>query len=134
MVKIYFRDSGLFHSFLGVTDFQSLQRQPKIGASFEGYAIKECIKALLLGNHHFSFYRAHSEAEIDLVWEKNGLRYGVECKYSDVPRFTKGNHVALKDLDIQKLFVVYPGKERRMISNQVEWVPVHLIPEIANGK
>ncbi len=132
--KIYFRDSGLFHSFLGVTDFQSLQRQPKIGASFEGYAIEECIKALSLGDQHFSFYRAHSGAEIDLVWEKNGLRYGLECKYADVPRLTKGNHAALTDLDIQKLFVVYPGKERRMISNQVEWVPVHLIPEIANGK
>jgi predicted AAA+ superfamily ATPase len=130
--KLYFRDSGLFHSFLGVHDFHSLERQPKIGASFEGYVIEECIKSLSLGENNFFFYRAHSGAELDLFWESNGYRYGLECKYADVPKLTKGNHSALIDLDIHKLFVVYPGKERRTLSDQVEWIPIHQLSEIKN--
>src|SRR5476651_573065 len=44
--KVYVRDSGLLHALLGISSFTVLDGHPKIGASWEGYAIEEVLKAL----------------------------------------------------------------------------------------
>ena len=52
-----------------------------------------------------------------------GQRIGVEIKREDAPRMTKSMHVALKDLKLDKLRVVYPGPHRYQIAPKVECVP-----------
>ena len=43
--KIYFRDSGLLHTILGIENREQLLMHPKIGASWEGFALEEVIRA-----------------------------------------------------------------------------------------
>jgi predicted AAA+ superfamily ATPase len=39
--KVYLRDSGLLHALLGISSFAALEAHPKLGASWEGFALEE---------------------------------------------------------------------------------------------
>ncbi|MFG0318248.1 MAG: ATP-binding protein, partial [Planctomycetota bacterium JB042] len=43
--KVYFRDSGIFHQFLGVETRDQLDVHPRLGASWEGFALEEVIRS-----------------------------------------------------------------------------------------
>ena len=66
----------------------------------------------------------HNGAEIDLVLFKNGRRIGVECKRADAPTLTPSMRIALADLKLDQLIVVYPGERRYALAGQVEVVPL----------
>ncbi len=42
--KVYFRDSGIFHTLLGVNKKDTILRHPKLGASWEGFALESVIR------------------------------------------------------------------------------------------
>ena len=42
--KIYFRDSGILHYWLGIKNWEQLQNHPKLGLSWEGLAMEEVIR------------------------------------------------------------------------------------------
>lgn len=44
--KVYVRDSGPLHALLGISSRRELEHHPKVGASWEGYAVEEVLKAL----------------------------------------------------------------------------------------
>ena len=62
--KIYLRDSGLLHALLQLTTVADLQSHPKLGASWEGFALEQVIAAL--GNRDVYFWATHGGAELDL--------------------------------------------------------------------
>ena len=105
--KVYLRDSGLLHAFLGVPSFRALEGHPKLGASWEGFVIEEVLHAV--GERNAFFWSTQAGAELDLLVILNGKRYGVEVKYADAPGMTKSMHIALHDLKLKHLFVAYPG-------------------------
>ncbi len=120
--KIYVRDSGLLHQLLGVDSLKALLTHPKIGASWEGFVIEQ-----LLGSvpHDEAFFWAtHQGAEIDLVLRRGDELLGVECKRTDTPRLTRSIVIALEDLGLDRVAVVYPGVKRFPLSEQVEAVPL----------
>jgi predicted AAA+ superfamily ATPase len=120
--KIYVRDSGLLHTLLGIENQRDLEFNPKVGASWEGYAVEEVLKTM---NPDQAYYWAtHQGAEIDLVLFKRGKRIGVECKRMDAPTLTPSMRIALKDLKLDQLFVVYPGDRRYSIGDRVDVVPL----------
>ena len=120
--KVYVRDSGLLHALLGLASRRDLEHHPKVGASWEGYAVEEILKAL---NPDDAYYWAtHNGAEIDLVLFKNGRRIGVECKRMDAPTLTPSMRIALADLKLDELRVVYPGEKRYPLADRVEVVPL----------
>jgi uncharacterized protein len=106
--KIYFRDSGLFHTLCGVRSAAELLTHPKLGASWEGFALEEIIQARQ--PEQSWFYAVHSGSELDLLMELNGKRIGVEFKRADAPTATRSMHLAIADLGLHELWVVYPGK------------------------
>ncbi|MDD5676308.1 MAG: ATP-binding protein [Chitinivibrionales bacterium] len=118
--KIYFRDSGLLHQLLGIATAQDLLVNPKSGASWEGYIIEEIIH--LYKPDEAYFWATHNNAEIDLLLTKNGHTIGVECKRSDAPKITPSMHIALNDLKLSKIYVVYPGDTSYPLSNQIQAV------------
>ena len=69
------------------------------------------------------FYNVHSGSELDMFFLHSGKRVGVEIKREDAPRMTKSMHVALEDLRLDKLRVVYPGTHRYKLAPKVECVP-----------
>ncbi len=120
--KVYVRDSGILHSLLGLNDLEALSGHPKFGSSWEGFAIEQI---LTLANNRSAYYWAtHGGAELDLMLTLNGLRYGFEFKASDAPGSTRSMRIALRDLSLEHLFVIYPGREAYAIDGRISVVPL----------
>jgi predicted AAA+ superfamily ATPase len=122
--KIYFRDSGLLHQLLGIRNRRDLLTHPKSGASWEGYVIEEVIK--LLQPDDAFFWATHGGAELDLLLMMDGRRLGIEVKRMDAPRLTPSMRIALEDLRLDRLLVLYPGEQRYPLAERVEAVPFKL--------
>lgn len=125
--KVYVRDSGLLHQLLGIEDQTALLHHPKLGASWEGFAIEQ----VLATQEHAeaAFWATHQGAEIDLLLRRKGKLYGVECKRADAPRMTPSIRIALEDLGLERIAVVYPGTRRYPLGERVEAVPLHSLAE-----
>lgn len=105
--KLYVRDSGLLHSLLGIDSFAALEGHPKLGASWEGFALEQVLR--VVGERDAYFWRTQAGAELDLLMVRGKRRFGFEFKYADAPAVTKSMHVARADLGLERLFVVHPG-------------------------
>lgn len=117
--KIYFRDSGIFHSLLGVGDFNALLRYPKLGASWEGLALEEVIRFEQLSPGSCYYWATQADAELDLLIFKNSKRQGFEFKYTDAPKITKSMKIAIQDLKLDQLTVIFPGKQEFPLAKNV---------------
>jgi predicted AAA+ superfamily ATPase len=120
--KVYVRDSGLLHSLLGIADRRDLENHPKVGASWEGYAVEEIIKAIQPDETYY--WATYNRAELDLLLFKNGRRIGVECKRADAPVLTPSMRIAMSDLKLDHLYVVYPGEKAYTLGKKIEVVPL----------
>lgn len=120
--KIYIRDSGLMHQLLGIRSELDLLSHPKSGASWEGYVIEQVL-AQAQPNEAY-FWATHNGAELDLFLLKDGKRIGVECKRMDAPKLTPSMRVALADLKLDRLLVIYPGEQAYRLAEQVEVMPL----------
>jgi predicted AAA+ superfamily ATPase len=125
--KVYVRDSGLLHRLLGIDSPKALMTHPKVGASWEGFVIEQVLAAE--PHDEAFFWGTHQGAEIDLILSRGGRLLGVECKRADAPRMTKSIGVALADLDLDRVAVVYPGDRRYSLADRVEAVPVSDLAE-----
>jgi hypothetical protein len=127
--KIYIRDSGLLHQLLGLGSERELMTHPKLGASWEGYVIETVLHAVHPDEAYF--WATHQGAEIDLILRKKGKMVGVECKRSDAPGMTPSIRIALDDLKLDAVAVIYPGSRRFSIAPNVEVVP---LSDVAGGE
>lgn len=118
--KIYIRDTGLFHFLLGVSEPQDVLRHPKLGASWEGFALEEILKHHQAQPGEYFFWSTQADAELDLLIFKNGKRYGFEFKYTDKPRLTKSMHIALQDLNLEQLTVISPGEHHFVMADKIQ--------------
>ena len=128
--KIYLNDSGIFHRLQSIDSPVNLESHLKLGASWEGFALNQLIQLSGLEEDRFFFWATQSGAELDLFWQKNGKNYGAEFKYSDAPRRTRSMTTAISDLDLECLWVVYPGKEVYAIGSKASVVPISEIESI----
>lgn len=129
--KIYFRDSGILHALVGIHDEKQLYNWPTIGTFWEAFALEEVIRVLQAEPEECYFWGTQSEAELDLLVIKNGKKIGFEFKYSDKPGTTKSMHIALRDLSLNGLIIVYPGTEIFPLSDTII---VCGLEAISNGK
>jgi predicted AAA+ superfamily ATPase len=120
--KVYVRDSGVLHALLGLSDRHALENHPKVGASWEGYALEEILKATQPDEAYC--WATHNGAELDLLLFRKGRRTGIECKRADAPGMTPSMRIALADLGLDELKVVYPGTKRYALAHNVEVVPL----------
>ena len=120
--KVYVRDSGLLHALLGVRTDAELLHHPKCGASWEGYAIEEALNLVQPDDAYF--WATHQGAELDLLLLKDGRRFGMEIKRTDAPTLTPSMRIALDDLRLEHLIVLYPGMRRYPLSTRVTAVPL----------
>lgn len=115
--KIYLRDSGILHSLLSLGDWDSLLAYPRVGASWEGFALEQVLLALRLPEAYF--WATHGGAELDLLFFQRGKSYGVETRFSEVPQVTKSMRSALADLELEHLWVVHPGPNSYPVEEKV---------------
>jgi predicted AAA+ superfamily ATPase len=125
--KVYIHDSGVLQQLLGIRSETEMLAHPKCGASWEGYAIEETLK--IVQPDEVYFWATHQGAELDLLILKDGRRLGVEAKRMDAPALTPSMRIALQDLHLEQLVVLYPGSKSYTISEQVTVVPLNVLAE-----
>ena len=115
--KIYIRDSGILHALLNLDSLHVLQGHPKLGASWEGFALENLLS--VLEERHAYFWGTQSGAELDLFYNKGGTRLGAEFKYSSTPKITKSMRIAISDLQLDHLYIIHPGTEQFALSAEI---------------
>lgn len=122
--KIYIRDTGVLFSLLGIQDESSLLLHPKLGASWEGFAIEQVISSLHADPDNCFFWATHASAELDLFILHKGQRLGFEIKYGSAVKATASMKLAINDLNLDKLTVIYSGNKRYKLSEKIEAIPL----------
>ncbi len=107
--KVYFQDMGIMHALLNVPDHASLEGHPKIGASWEGFALEQVIRIYRADAEECFFWATHTNAELDLLIARGNTTLAFEFKYSSTPRITRSMHAALRELDLDRITIVCPG-------------------------
>jgi len=119
--KVYVRDSGLLHSLLGLRSKAEQLAHPKLGASWEGFLLEQVLQLAQPDEAHF--WATHQGAGLDLLMFKHGRRVGVEFKRADAPKLTPSMRIALDDLHLDRLIVIYPGNKSYPLAANVKVVP-----------
>ncbi len=130
--KVYIRDTGVLHALEDIGSTKQLWTHPRMGASWEGFALEE-----VLG--HFRprqawFYGTQAGAELDLFFLYKNKRIGVEFKRSATPTITRSMHIAMEDLKLDKLYFIYPGELHVKLAPKVEAVPLAKLRELVPVK
>ncbi len=125
--KVYVRDSGILHALLQLGSAETVLAHPKSGASWEGFVLEQVL-------HHARpaeayFWATHQGAELDLLMFKHGRRVGVEIKRADAPSLSPSMRIALQDLRLDRLLVIYPGDKPYRLGPNVDVVPAASIAE-----
>jgi predicted AAA+ superfamily ATPase len=132
--KIYIRDSGILHTLLGLEDGDALRFHPKIGPSWEGFAIEMIIRKYGCDEGQCYFWSAYGRAELDLMLLSGSRRIGFEIKHTDRPGATRSLQIAREDLKIDEAFVVYPGKARFPLGQGIEAVGLETLIDKGHEK
>ncbi len=126
--KLYLRDSGLYHSLLSIETESALYDNPKLGSSWEGFAL-DCVWRSIGKSDEQAYFRAtHSGAEVDLFWQHEGSNWACEFKFSDAPKITKSMLSAIENLSLKRLWVIYPGNQVYKIHPQIYVLPLQSVP------
>jgi hypothetical protein len=129
--KTYLRDSGVLHALLHLPTHHDLLGHPKLGASWEGFAMEQTLS--VLGLRDVYFWATHGGAELDLFAMIGGKRLGFEFKYSDAPSLTRSMRVAVQDLQLHRLLVLYPGSETYPLSDLITVAPVGVVRDLIDS-
>jgi uncharacterized protein len=120
--KIYLRNSGLFHALLLIKDYAKLSALPSLGFSWEGFCIEQIISLTNSREEECFTWSVQNGPEVDLVLTKRNGVFGFECKVGDAPKRTSSMISAVKDLNLAKLFVIYPGDLDYPLDDKIEAV------------
>lgn len=126
--KVYLRDTGILHSLLNIADRHELLGHPRLGASWEGFAVEQVLYAVRPVEAYF--WATQSGAELDLLFFSGSRKFGVEFKFNEAPKVTKSMHSALADLHLQHLWVIYPGKDRYPAHEKITMLPLSSISSL----
>jgi predicted AAA+ superfamily ATPase len=113
------------HHLLGLETEKAVLSHPKLGASWEGFVIEQ-----VLATEPFDeawFWATHQGAEIDLLLRRGDRLLGVEFKRADAPKLTASIRIALDDLGLERVAVIYPGAKRYPLGDSVEAVPLQTL-------
>lgn len=124
--KVYIRDSGQLHGLLHLSDSAHLEEHPKLGASWEGFALEQVLR--ITGDRDAYFWATHGGAELNLLVFWQGRRVGFEFKFNDAPGMTKSMQVASRDLALDRLLVVVPGAASYPLGPTQEVVSIRDLP------
>lgn len=129
--KIYIRDSGILHALLQLKTLGDVQSHPKLGASWEGFALEQVMAVLETRDAYF--WATHAGAELDLLVMLGGKPYGFEFKYADAPGTSRSMHAAIQDLALEHLWVIYPGQQEYPLDDKISVVPISAVPRIGES-
>ncbi len=125
--KVYFRDTGLLHSFLGIDSPSALHVHPARGLSWEAFVIDQLISAFqrIRPGSQAYFWRTATGQEVDLLIDLGTRQVPFEIKLHSAPRLddARGVLTCMQDLQLRKGYVIYPGRETFSLGHQVTAIP-----------
>ena len=122
--KVYLTDSGLLHTLLGPHTQRDLEGHPKLGASWEGFALEQVTRVLEARPEECFFWATHAGAELDLLVVRGRRRRGFEFKRTDAPSITPSMRIALADLHLDRLDVIHAGKHAFPLADRIHALPL----------
>jgi predicted AAA+ superfamily ATPase len=129
--KVFVEDSGLLHALLGIESESDLAGHPKVGASWEGFLVKEIVERLNARTEECFFWATHSGAELDLLIVSGQRRLGFEVKRTSAPRLTRSMAAVREDLGLERLDVIHAGDRTFPLAQNVRAVAAsQLLDEI----
>lgn len=120
--KYYFRDTGLLDNLLVIPNGHNLLGHPKVGASREGFVLEQALQ--ILHPNAAYFWGTHAGAELDLVFQSGGNRYGIEIKFNEAPTLTPSMRIASSELSLEHLWIIYPGNETYPVMKNITALPL----------
>lgn len=123
--KIYIRDTGILHTLLGLGTKVAVERHPKLGASWESFAMNQVIAQKAARAHECFFWGTHSGAELDLLIVRGEERLGYEFKRTESPRTTKSMHSAIQTLELTSMCVVHAGPKSFQMTESIDALSIH---------
>jgi len=126
--KVFIRDSGLFHSLMMIDSLAMLEGHPKLAASWEGFALEQVL--CLIGDREVYFWATQSGAELDLLFFRSGRRFGIEFKHADAPALSRSIRIAMTDLKLEQLYIVYPGPTSYDLTDRIKVLALNNLSEI----
>lgn len=132
--KVYIHDTGILHSLLGLRSKSDLQSHPKLGFSWESFALEQLLLITGLDRDAY-FYKTYAGAELDLLLFKNNRRYGFEFKYQDAPRPTRSMHTIIQELNLERLWIICPGERSYPLRSNIDVLSISDINKVlrSNG-
>ena len=124
--KVYLRDSGLLHALLRLRTRHDLLGHPKLGASWEGFALEQVLTALETRDAYF--WKTHAGPELDLLVMDRGRCFGFELKHSEAPRVTRSMRTAIETLGLSRLWIVVPGGPSWEVDEHIAVLPLEEVP------
>lgn len=117
--KIYLSDSGLLHTLLGLDTQEALESHPKVGASWEGFAMNAVLTQLQTPPEEAFYWRTYTGVELDLVVMHGNNRLGFEFKRTVAPQLSKSLLIAAEDLKLSHLYIVHAGEENYPLATNI---------------
>ena len=127
--KLYFYDTGLLCSLLGIENHRQLENSPHAGKYIEAFIISEYIKHRRHNGHNTNsfFWRDNTGHEIDLLIEKAGIelllksnlrRHLMKIFFNGLKFYNK-----ISNNKIEDNYVVYAGtmSYKHRLGNVVSW-------------
>jgi hypothetical protein len=81
-------------SLMNIDSPEQLYSHPKLGASWEGFALECVSRAINKPEGELYFCRIHSGSELDFFWQQGGKNWGVELT---VPRLSRSMYIVFRD-------------------------------------
>ncbi len=132
--KVYFGDTGIVHTLLNLHDFESIEGHPVLGFSWENFVLNQ-IMHTIDESIDAMFYSTHQGAEIDILLVKSNKPYiGIEVKYSNAPKISKGLIQAVEDLQTRKNFVITPSSDNYPVHSKIDVISLsEFLSLVTNG-
>jgi predicted AAA+ superfamily ATPase len=127
--KIYLNDSGLLHTLLGIDSQEALENHPKVGASWEGFALNTVLTQLNVRPEEAFFWASYGGAELDLLVIHGNTRLGFEFKRTSMPKISKSLHIAIEDLKLSEAFIVHAGQDSFPLATNITAISLKDVPD-----
>lgn len=121
--KLYFRDTGLLHFFLGVHSASTLDTHPCRGLSWECFIIDQLISLFQQaepGSQPY-FWRTSQGHEIDLLIDLGKKKIPFEIKLHSAPTASdaSGLRQCMQQLNIKRGYLIHSGRQNYSLGSGV---------------
>ena len=93
-----------------------------MGASWEGFVLEQELQ--ILHPNAAYFWGTHAGAELDLVFQSGGNRYGIEIKFNEAPTLTPSMRIARQNYPLNIAGSLNPGNETYPVMKNITALPL----------